>query len=127
MWSRHVGDICFEKRPISCLFLVAYIYPNQILICPQIIPNLPTMCKCGLDMSLTCALKNHLFSVFSCLAWIYPNQLLIYSRNIPNLSIMCKCGLDMSVISALKNYLFGAFHVGMDLSKPTINIFAKYS
>jgi hypothetical protein len=33
----------------------------------------------------------------------------------------------MSVISAFKNDLFGAFHVGVDLSKPTINIFAKYS
>jgi hypothetical protein len=61
------------------------------------------------------------------LAWIYPNQLLIYSRNIPYLSNMCKCGLDMSVISALKNDLFGAFHVGVDLSKPTIYIFEKYS
>jgi hypothetical protein len=38
------------------------------------------------------------------------------------------CGLDMSVTSALKNYLFiVSFHIGVDLSKPTIIMFAKYS
>ena len=59
---------------------------------------------------------------------IYPNELLICSQNIPNLSTMCKlCGLGMSVTSALKNGLFSAFHIGVDLSKPTINMFAKYS
>ena len=66
MWSRHVGDICFEKWPIYCLFMLASIYPNQLLICSQNIPNLSTMSKCGLDMSVTSALKTDLFSVFSC-------------------------------------------------------------
>ena len=61
------------------------------------------------------------------LASIYPNQLLIYLQNIPNLSTMCKSGVDMSVTSALKMAYFVSFHVGVDLSKPTINIFAKYS
>ena len=92
------------------------------------------MCKCGLDMSVTSALKNGLFSVFHVgvdlsKPTINPNQLLIYLQYIPNLSTMCKCGLDMSVTSALKNYLFSVFSnvVGVDLSKPTISIFAKYS
>jgi hypothetical protein len=31
----------------------------------QNIPNLSTMWKCGLDMSVTTALKNDLFSAFS--------------------------------------------------------------
>ena len=64
MWSRHVGDICFENRPIWCLLMLTSIYPNQLLICSQNIHNLSTMCKCGLDMSVTSALKTDLFSVF---------------------------------------------------------------
>jgi hypothetical protein len=61
------------------------------------------------------------------LAWIYPNQLLIYFQNIPNLSTMWKCGFDMSVTTALKTTFLVPFHIGVDLSKPTINIFAKCS
>jgi hypothetical protein len=61
------------------------------------------------------------------LASIYPNQLLVYLQNIPNLSTMCKSGLDISVTSALKNDFLVSFHVCVDLSKPTINMFAKYS
>jgi hypothetical protein len=42
--------------------------------------------KCGLDMPVTTALKNDLFSVFSYWRGIYPNQQLICFQNIPNLS-----------------------------------------
>jgi hypothetical protein len=61
------------------------------------------------------------------MAWIYPNQQLICLQNIPNLSTMWKCGLDMSVTTALKNDHLVPFHIGVDLSKQTINMFAKYS
>ena len=74
------------------------------------------MCKCGLDMSVTSALKNGQFSVFS--FWrrfIQTNYILICLQNIPNLSTMCKCALDMSVTSALKNGYLVSFHVGVDL------------
>ena len=88
--------------------MMAWIYPNQLLIYLQNIPNLSTMCKSGVDMLVTSALKNDLFSVLM-LAWIYPNQLLIYFQNIPNLSTICKSGVDMLVTSALKNGLFSVF------------------
>jgi hypothetical protein len=87
---------------------LAWIYPNQQLICLQNIPNLSTMWKCGFDISVTTTLKNDLFSVFI-LAWIYPNRQLICLQNIPNLSTMWKCGLDISVTTALKNDLFSVF------------------
>ena len=45
MWSRHVGDICDLFSVFSCWS----IYPNQLLVYLQNIPNLSTMCKCGLD------------------------------------------------------------------------------
>jgi hypothetical protein len=73
-------------------------------------------------------LKNDVFCVFS--SWhgfIQTNYKLICLQSIPNLSTTCKCGLDMSVSSTLKNHLFSVFHVGVDLSKPTINMFPKYS
>jgi hypothetical protein len=39
-----------------------------------------------------------------------------------------KCGVDISVTNALKNDLyFVSFHSGVHLSKPTNNMFAKYS
>jgi hypothetical protein len=94
----------------------------------QNIPNLSNMWKCGLDISVTTALKNDLFSgFFFILVWFYPNQQLICLQNIPNLSTMWKCGLDMSVTTALKNDLFSVFffHIGVVLSKPTTNMFAK--
>jgi hypothetical protein len=54
------------KNGLFSVFMLASIYPNQLLICSQNIPNLSTMCKCGLDMSVTSALKTDLFSIFSC-------------------------------------------------------------
>jgi hypothetical protein len=40
MWSRHVGDNCFEKMNYLMFFLLAWIYPNEQLIWLSVITAL---------------------------------------------------------------------------------------
>jgi hypothetical protein len=56
---------------------------DTLLICLQNIPNLSTLWKCGLDISVTTAVQESIFSVFGILAWTYPNQLLKCLQNMP--------------------------------------------
>jgi hypothetical protein len=110
-----------------CLFILASIYPNQQLICLQNTPNLSTMWKCGLHISATTALKNDLCDVFSYWRgfiqtnnWYICKVFLIYQP----------CG---NVVSTYRWQLLWkipylvSFHIGVDLSKPTINMFVKCS